>query len=94
MPCSRPPLDRIERAERDERVAAREVARARAGATRANRTADHARAAEHDDRADAAADAGERAWQHTEVVLADGDPGDRDRAVHRRREHHADRRCR
>ena len=53
------------------------------------------RAAEHDDRADAARRAGERARQRVEVVLADRDAASGgDRAVDRRREHHADREAR
>ena len=90
MPCSKPPLDKIKRAQRDERVAAREVSRAGLARPREPHRRPR-RADEHDDRAETAADAGQRARKHTEVVLADGNPGDGNRAVHRRREHHADR---
>ena len=91
MPCSRPPLDSTSV---PSAINALPPASA-AGARRAPAREPHGRlrrAHEHDDRAEPAADAGERAGQHAEVVLADRDAAvGGDRAVDRRREHHADR---
>ena len=81
-----------EHAERDQRVAGRRGARARAcGGARTARP-NRRRRRTRRSRPEAAPDPGERARQHAEVVLADRDAAvGSDDAVDRRREHHADR---
>ena len=90
MPCSNPPLDNT--SVPSAISALPPASRPDPGwRDRANRTADHAAPTNTTIAPSPLAAPGQRAGQHAEVVLADGDAGHRDRAVDRRREHHAER---